>query len=38
VPSFNAQSTTPLELAQLADDPLLQCAEPLSFVTVHHHS
>ena len=34
----SSQSTTPLELAQLVDDPLLQCAEPLSFVTVRHRS
>jgi hypothetical protein len=30
----SSPSTTPLELAQLADEPLLQCAEPLSFVIV----
>jgi hypothetical protein len=31
-------STTSLELAQFADDPLLQCTGPLSFVVVHHRS
>jgi hypothetical protein len=30
----SSPSTTPLELAQLANDPLLQCTKPLSFIII----